>query len=502
MIRVVDLNGFVDLVQRKGGLIKVIGASLARRDLSDTPSDTIPVSRCGTVGSCGGASTSGGVPLRSASISNDPAVFVDPGVSRENNTERKKRERPETEGETAGEDTRKKKGRKLPSLAGRRTLSVGEEELRDLDPSVEPRDNNVPDRSPEGERDVERLVTSSEKREKDAEGNLRDALGERDNSPQGSQEDFENLAGTPLSEGRHTRRSGDTTFDRSGHMLARSMAQPPRRSDSLLSGSSRTALPDKVSFEFGRELPLSSCPWECARLIRQIRGGPDDLPSVEDLAFKDYYERAARSPVRKNANMEKGKVAAAEFHRKEMARLRDSRVIEVTKERVKVQTEMISKAATIDVFVGHEKRLEKEAQKLAVGKIPETDLKLSLLVLKSQFLDERVLAGLDPYDSNVTLIDSRTAVSLQTPNDRGNGSSEVHHVDPLVAAGLVDTPERDCGSSDEGESGQHLCWDVVDPDEQPAESRIQGTEEALGENSEGTGRALRETRSLPVDEQL
>ncbi|KAG2314883.1 hypothetical protein Bca52824_018005 [Brassica carinata] len=385
------------------------------------------------VGSCGGASTSGGVPLRSASISNDPAVFVDPGVSRENNTERKKRERPETEGETAGEDTRKKKGRKLPSLAGRRTLSVGEEELRDLDPSVEPRDNNVPDRSPEGERDVERLVTSSEKREKDAEGNLRDTLGERDNSPQGSQEDFENLAGTPLSEGRHTRRSGDTTFDRSGHMLARSMAQPPRRSDSLLSGSSRTALPDKVSFEFGRELPLSSCPWECARLIRQIRGGPDDLPSVEDLAFKDYYERAARSPVRKNANMEKGKVAAAEFHRKEMARLRDSRVIEVTKERVKVQTEMISKA---------------------------------------------------------------------TPNDRGNGSSEVHHVDPLVAAGLVDTPERDCGSSDEGESGQHLCWDVVDPDEQPAESRIQGTEEALGENSEGTGRALRETRSLPVDEQL
>ncbi|KAL0854473.1 hypothetical protein Bca101_059625 [Brassica carinata] len=412
-------------------------------------------SRCGTVGSCGGASTSGGVPLRSASISNDPAVFVDPGVSRENNTERKKRERPETEGETAGEDTRKKKGRKLPSLAGRRTLSVGEEELRDLDPSVEPRDNNVPDRSPEGERDVERLVTSSEKREKDAEGNLRDALGERDNSPQGSQEDFENLAGTPLSEGRHTRRSGDTTFDRSGHMLARSMAQPPRRSDSLLSGSSRTALPDKVSFEFGRELPLSSCPWECARLIRQIRGGPDDLPSVEDLAFKDYYERAARSPVRGDWNALVGK-ERDEY----VARAEGKFRVEVDK-----VTVLMTRALS---------RRDGVKDELATS--------------------SEVIRELEQKNANME--------KGKTPNDRGNGSSEVHHVDPLVAAGLVDTPERDCGSSDEGESGQHLCWDVVDPDEQPAESRIQGTEEALGENSEGTGRALRETRSLPVDEQL
>lgn len=51
-----------------------------------------------------------------------------------------------------------------------------------------------------------------------------------------------------------------------------------------------------------------------------------------------------RELEQKNAELEEGKAAAAEFHRKEMARLRDSRVLEVTKERVRVQTEMAAKA--------------------------------------------------------------------------------------------------------------------------------------------------------------
>ncbi|KAL0734752.1 hypothetical protein Bca4012_010962 [Brassica carinata] len=151
----------------------------------------------------GSALTSGGVSLKSASVSDDPAVFIDPEVSKENNTESKKSERPETEEETAGEDTGNKKGRKLQSLAGRRASSVGEEELRDLDPSVKPRDNTILERFTDErdvKRDVERLVTSSEKQEKDAEGNLRDALEKRDNSTKGSQEIFESTARNPPSD--------------------------------------------------------------------------------------------------------------------------------------------------------------------------------------------------------------------------------------------------------------------------------------------------------------
>ena len=62
-----------------------------------------------------------------------------------------------------------------------------------------------------------------------------------------------------------------------------------------------------------------------------------------------------------------------------------------------------------------EREFEEEANRLAVGGIPEELLSLSPLHLPSPFLNENVLAAIDPYGSNVNLIDAGTAAILQTP---------------------------------------------------------------------------------------
>ncbi|XP_013700492.1 meiosis-specific protein ASY2-like [Brassica napus] len=164
---------------------------------------------------------------------------------------------------------------------------------------------------------------------------------------------------------------------------------------------------------------------------------------------------------RKNAELESEKVSLAESHEREMRRLRDSRILEVTRERGRVEAEMAAKAnrrfarirsreerrgpyeearllhsqafgtrkclkalrragsdisqATIEIFAEQEKKYEEEAEKLRVGEIPEEDLTLSPLVLDSQFVDARILASLDPYGSNAGLIDPETAASLHDP---------------------------------------------------------------------------------------
>ncbi|KAF8107759.1 hypothetical protein N665_0117s0030 [Sinapis alba] len=151
-----------------------------------------------------------------------------------------------------------------------------------------------------------------------------------------------------------------------------------------------------------------------------------------------------------------------ESHKKELARLRESRTFEVTKERVRVETEMIAKCnkrfenicdyqtrrapfdtmrllqsqafdtrkclealkdsgrdilqETIKMFVAQEKHFEEEALKLDVEEIPEADLTLSPLKLDSQFVDEHIMVGVDPFGSNTNLIDARTASLLHTPS--------------------------------------------------------------------------------------
>ncbi|XP_048623623.1 meiosis-specific protein ASY2-like [Brassica napus] len=136
-----------------------------------------------------------------------------------------------------------------------------------------------------------------------------------------------------------------------------------------------------------------------------------------------------RELERKNAELESEKVSLAASHEREMRRLRDSRILEVTRERGRVEAEMAAKVnrrfarirsreerrATIEIFAEQEKKYEEEAEKLRVGEIPEEDLTLSPLVLDSQFVDARILASLDPYGSNAGLIDPETAASLHVP---------------------------------------------------------------------------------------
>ncbi|KAF8100248.1 hypothetical protein N665_0228s0003 [Sinapis alba] len=69
----------------------------------------------------------------------------------------------------------------------------------------------------------------------------------------------------------------------------------------------------------------------------------------------------------------------------------------------------------VDLFAVQERRLESEAAALEIGEIPEEDLSLSPLVLPSRFLEEHILAGLDPHGSNVDLVDSAKIVNLQVP---------------------------------------------------------------------------------------
>lgn len=65
-----------------------------------------------------------------------------------------------------------------------------------------------------------------------------------------------------------------------------------------------------------------------------------------------------------------------------------------------------------------------------MGEIPEGDLKLSPLVLESQFVDSRILAGLDLYGSNAGLIDPETAANLHVSSTRPIDSIEGCGEDP------------------------------------------------------------------------
>ncbi|XP_033143340.1 meiosis-specific protein ASY2-like [Brassica rapa] len=306
-------------------------------------------------------------------------------------------------------------------------------------------------------------------------------------------------------------------------------------SETRVSGRPKETPADGFRFEFNPELPLACYPEDCARLLRLVKGGPDQLPSVGDLIFKDEYEHASCSSVKSHgdwnvlvekydsslrrareqiregeeakkrteealrvstrekadaiareralrkafdetrtsdaaelqmckesmnnlelvvdkqrkekADLEAKMAAELLRHSEEMDRLRKSRKYEVTHERIRVLIAMIAKAEkrfhkispartkgtnttmlgvsivkpsgrgneTIDFFIGQEKHYEEEAERLEVKEIPAEDLCLSPLVLESRFLIEEIWRQLDPFGSNIDLIDSEAAVALRTP---------------------------------------------------------------------------------------
>ena len=177
--------------------------------------------------------------------------------------------------------------------------------------------------------------------------------------------------------------------------------------------------------------------------------------SMKNLEF--VLEKLAKE----KADLEKVRAAELLKHTEEMNILRKSRRYEVTHERIRVLIAMIAKAEkrfhkislredqrdkyddarclhsqafgtrkcleqikasgleipqeTIDFFAGQEKHYEEEAARLEVKEILAEDLRFSPLVLESRFLIEEIWRQLDPFGSNVGLIDSEAAIALRTP---------------------------------------------------------------------------------------
>ncbi|KAF2589664.1 hypothetical protein F2Q70_00038678 [Brassica cretica] len=230
--------------------------------------------------------------------------------------------------------------------------------------------------------------------------------------------------------------------------------------------------PDHVEFKYDADTPLSYASVECAELIRQMRGGPRDIPASDgsmnfaiekyNTALKDtlaqlgkaeklarvrgealtrkssqkerFLERfgelkdkfkSSRERVKElerekavleaeKATLEEEKRDVSHIHMRDINRLKESRSFEVTHKRKCLEA---LKANGLDSpSLIQEKHFELEAKRLDVGEIPETDLSLSPLLLDSPFINKHVLAGLDPYGSNAGLVDPGTAVILRTPS--------------------------------------------------------------------------------------
>ncbi|KAF2592836.1 hypothetical protein F2Q70_00042424 [Brassica cretica] len=199
-------------------------------------------------------------------------------------------------------------------------------------------------------------------------------------------------------------------------------------------------------------------------------------------------EQAAATLEKEKADLLEERDAAVEKLIRERQRLKDSRGLEVTHERERVEAAMVEKAnhcfgrirdhftrldafgkaknlygqasgtkkclemikasgteipqEMIDVFAEQEKLHEAEATKLCVGPLSDSDLTLSLLVLPSRFVEDRFRASFDPYGSNVNLIRPETASQLITSLEITEEPSEEPLVDVTsVPAEHVEVPE-------------------------------------------------------------
>ncbi|KAF2533800.1 hypothetical protein F2Q70_00030623 [Brassica cretica] len=330
-----------------------------------------------------------------------------------------------------------------------------------------------------------------------------------------------------------------------------SSARQRSRSEGSVAKRRRIEFPDRVEFSYDETTPLILNPLRWAKLTRQIRGGTKEMPQLEDLYFKNEYIDAASSRARSDGrmnflvekndsalkqmmiqlgsseklaqarlkaierntrleqatvNLEKEKTklleerdAAVEKLIRERQHLRDSRGLEVTRERERVEAAMIEKAnrrfgrvcdlfthleafgkaknlygqasgtkkclemirasgteipqEMIDVFAEPEKLYEAGATKLYVGPLSDSDLTLSQLGLPSRFVEDRFRASFDPYGSKVNLIGPETASQLITsleiteePTDEplvDVTSVPAEHVEVLEGGGLEEVPGRE-----------------------------------------------------------
>uniref|UniRef100_M4FIZ6 Uncharacterized protein n=1 Tax=Brassica campestris TaxID=3711 RepID=M4FIZ6_BRACM len=215
----------------------------------------------------------GGSSKKSKKKAEDPKESSEPGQTGADGSSKKGGKKRKA-GDLPAEDAPKKKKMKKKELAMPRSSSVCEEELQALVPEAIPEVGTSEDDENETialrRRRRESRVTEEVSRGALA-GDLRSTEVPRGISTSGGQRDrLRNESPAHVTEGSETR----------------------------VSGRPKETPADEFRFEFNRELPLACYPEDCARLLRLVKGGPDQLPSVGDLIFKDEYEHASCSSVK------------------------------------------------------------------------------------------------------------------------------------------------------------------------------------------------------------
>ncbi|KAF3516559.1 hypothetical protein DY000_02059278 [Brassica cretica] len=189
----------------------------------------------------------------------------------------------------------------------------------------------------------------------------------------------------------------------------------------------------------------------------------DRAAKKELVREKTRLEEVAATLEKEKAELLAERDAAVDKLVRERQRLEDSRSLEVTRERERVEAAMIEKANRcfdrvrdhftrlealgkvknlygqgsgtkkclemirdggteipqdmIDIFAEQERLYEAEATKLRVSPLPDSGFNLSPLVLPSRFVEDRCRKMFDPYGSNVNLIGPETASQLITSRE-------------------------------------------------------------------------------------
>ena len=189
----------------------------------------------------------------------------------------------------------------------------------------------------------------------------------------------------------------------------------------------------------------------------------DKAAKKELVREKVHLEGVAAGLEKEKAELLAERDAAVDKLVRERQRLKDSRALEVIRERERVETAMIEKAGRsftrvrdhfarvdalgkaknlygqasgtkkclemikesgteipqdmIDMFAEQEKLYEAEVTKLRVSPLADRHFSLSPLVLPSRFVEERFRRTFDPYRSNVDLIRPETASQLITSRE-------------------------------------------------------------------------------------
>ncbi|KAF3577971.1 hypothetical protein DY000_02031948 [Brassica cretica] len=270
---------------------------------------------------------------------------------------------------------------------------------------------------------------------------------------------------------------------------------------------------------------------------------------------KSHLEQTATNLEKENTELVEERDAAVDKLIRERQRLRDSRGLEVTREREKVEAAMAEKAShrfdrvrdhftrledfekaknlygqasgtqkclefikasgteipqeMIDVFAEQEKLYEVEVMKLRVEPLSDSNLTLSSLVLPSRFVADRFRTSFDPYGSNVNLIGPETASQLVTSLEVVEEPSEeplvdvtsipTEHVKSPVGSGFDERPENENLEGFPGKDGLEMGDTLV----REEETENVGVEDpVLVSDSSSEGREDEEEENDGIEETL